>query len=141
MPRGQLLILTCTALLMLGCGGQAHNVRLLKQWNAHCKEAADLLAGVKDAASARAALPRLKAALQAMDEVQTELDETYDPTEVDPWDESAVNEPVAQGIVEMQRLTAESVRIARDPEIKAALGETWDRLSMGGLLDRPDIDK
>jgi hypothetical protein len=123
--------------LLPGCGGQTHNVRLLKQWNVHCREAADLLAGVNDVASAKAAQPKLKAALQAMDDVQTRLDETYDPTEVDPWDESAVNEPVAEGIAQMQRLVAESARIAKDPEIKAALGETWQRLSMGGLLDQP----
>jgi hypothetical protein len=131
-------LLAGLAFVLSGCGGgQAHNVRLLKQWSAHCKEAADLLAGVKDVASAKATLPRLKAALQAMDEVGAQLEESYDPTEVDPWDGSAVDEPAAQGIVEMQRLAAESVRIAKDPEIKAALAEIWPRLSMGGILDNP----
>ena len=140
MPRALLLALTALSIFLPACGGgQALNVRLLKQYKDKCKEAADLLAGVKDVPSARATLPRLKAAVQAMDDAQAQLDESYDPTEVDPWDESAVDEQAYGGIAEMQRLIAESARIAKQPEIKAALGETWDRLSMGGLLDKPGM--
>lgn len=114
-------------------------MQLLKEWNGHGKEAADLLAGVKDVASAKASRPRLAELLNAMDDVQARLDETYDPENVDLEDQSPVTEQVALGIAEMQRLTAESVRIAQHPEIKAELGETWQRLSMGGLLDQPGM--
>jgi hypothetical protein len=132
-----LLLLILTPLS--GCSGQAHNVRLLKQWNVHCKEAADLLAGVKDVASAKASRQRIEELLKAMDEVQAQLDKSYDPENVDFADQSAVTEQAALGIVEMQRLVAESVRIAQNPELKAELGETWQRLSMGGLLDKPGM--
>lgn len=138
MPRALILVYAILTLLS-GCGGQAHNVRLLKQWNAHCKEAADLLAGVKDVASAKASRPRLEELLKAMDDVQVQLDESYDPEDVDFADQSAITEQAALGIAEMQRLVAESVRIAQHPELKAELGETWQQLSMGGLLDKPGM--
>lgn len=142
MPRIHVLLLVCLSLFLPGCGrGQAHNVRLLRDYKDKCKEAADLLAGVKDVPSAQAVLPRLKASLQEMDELQAKLEQSYDPTEVDPWDEAAVDEQALGGIAEFQRLVAESARIAKNPEIKAALGETWDRLSMGGVLDQPEFGR
>ena len=98
-----------------------------------------MLAGVKDVASAKASRPRLEELLKAMDDVQVQLDESYDPEDVDFADQSAITEQAALGIAEMQRLVAESVRIAQHPELKAELGETWQQLSMGGLLDKPGM--
>ena len=61
------IFLAGLAVFLPACSRRAtENERLQKQWNAKCKEAADLLAGVTDVASAKAAEPRLKIVLQEM---------------------------------------------------------------------------
>ena len=141
MTRLPLLGLLLAAALLPAC-----NVRhmqaasLMKQWGAKCKEAADLLAGVKDAATAKAAAPRLDTLVKEMDKLQEQIDRVYDPTEVEPGDEQAVMEEVAQNIVQMQRLMVEVGRVGKEPEIAAALGETWKRLSFIDVLNQPGAE-
>jgi hypothetical protein len=118
---------------------QAQAIALMKQWSAKCQEAADLLAGVKDAGTAKAAAPRLDVLIQEMDKLQEQIDRVYDPTEVDPGDEKAVMEEVGQNIVQMQRLMAEVVRIGQRPELTAALGKSWDRLSGYDVINVSDV--
>jgi hypothetical protein len=141
MARLAATALVLTALSLSACNlQQSRAVSLMKQWGQKCKEAADLLAGVKDAASAKAAAPRLEKLVTEMDKIQGEIDRVYDPSEVDPADESAIMEEVGGNIVQMQRLMTEVARIGKQPEIQAALGKSWDRLSgydvilQGGML-------
>jgi hypothetical protein len=130
MARLNKIALLLAALLLPACNlQQAQAILLMKQWNIRCKEAADLLAGVKDAASAKAAAPRLEVLVKEMDKLQEQIDRVYDPTEVDPGDERAVTEQAALDIVQMQRLMVEVIRIGQQPELQAGLGPTWDRLS------------
>src|SRR5688572_11213177 len=138
--RSSAAVLTCLALFLSGCMPQSQNAGLLKQWNSKCKEAADLLAGVKDVPAAKAAEPRLAKLLAEMDKVQAELDRKYDPSDVDPSEERAVTEQVGEGVVQMQRLVAETVRIGKDPHLTAALGDAWTQLPSKGLLDATGIE-
>lgn len=133
-----MLLLAALALAQPACNlRQAQAISLMKQWNVRCKEAADLLSGVKDAASARAAAPRLDVLVKEMDKIQGEIDRVYDPTEVDPGDERGVTEQAAQDIVQMQRLFVEVARIGQQPEITTALGDAWKRLSFYDVLNQP----
>jgi hypothetical protein len=115
-------------------------VSLMKQWGAKCKETADLLAGVKDAASAKAAAPRLDTLVKEMDKLQEQIDRVYDPTEVEPGDERAVMEEVGLNIVQMQRLMIEVGRVGKEPEITEALGDAWKRLSFIDVLNQPGAE-
>jgi len=139
-PRATSVLLAGLLALLAGCEAQAQNIRLLKEWQLKCKAAADLLAGVKDVPSAKAAEPRLAKLLSDMDKIQEQLDRTYEPSEVEPADERAVTKQVGEGIVQMQRLVVETMRIGKEPQLTQALGETWERLPSKGLLDATDVD-
>ena len=118
------------------CGRrQAQNLRLHKQWNVKCKEAADLLASINDVASARAAEPKLKVVLQELAKVDEQLQTWYDSENVDGSDRPAMTKEVAAGIGEMQRLNQETLRISKDPELRAALGETWKKIPSVFMLE------
>ncbi len=128
-PLATALLLAGLLALLAGCGAQSQNIRLLKEWQHKCKAAADLMAGVKDVTSAKAAEPRLARLLAEMDKIQEKLEKTYDPSDVEPADERAVTEQVGEGIVQMQRLVVEVARVGKEPELAEALGDTWKRLS------------
>ncbi|MFL5342095.1 MAG: hypothetical protein ACJ8F7_18270 [Gemmataceae bacterium] len=129
-------ILVCLIVFVPACGrGKSQNERLQAQWNARCKEAANLLAGIQDVPSARAAEPKLKSALQEMEKINKELGKTYDSEDVDPSDSRGMTQEVAGGIGEMQRLSAETLRISKHPELIAALGETWRKLPSVFMLE------
>jgi predicted nuclease with TOPRIM domain len=114
---------------------QAQNARLFREWNAKCKEAADLLTTVKDVQSAKAVAPRLSALMKRLDEINEKLDQTCDPEEAALDDSPRTVKQLAEGIGEMQRLTMESVRIGQDPEIRAALGEAWQLLPAAAMME------
>jgi hypothetical protein len=59
-------------------------LRLMKQSTQKCQEAADLLEGVQDAASAKAAAPRLEKLLIEIDQIGEKLERTYDPRRARP---------------------------------------------------------
>jgi hypothetical protein len=143
MARRSAIVVLLLAMLLPACNVQhVQQVRaksLMKQWGTKCKAAADLLAGVKDAASAKAAAPRLDVLVKEMDQIQEQIDRVYDPTEVDPGDEGPVMEEVGQNIVQMHRLFAEVARIGQQPEITAALGPAWDRLSGYDVLNHSGL--
>jgi hypothetical protein len=104
-------------------------LRLMKQSTQKCQEAAENLQGVQDAASAKAAAPRLEKLLIEIDQIGEKLERTYDP-----GDEAAINKELAEGIKQMQRLMIETARIGKDPAICEALGDVWKRLSVNNLL-------
>jgi len=132
----RLLFLGCLALLAPGCSThQAQNSRLFHQWNARCKEVADLLETIKDVPSAKAVEPKLKVVIQELNKVQEKLDASYDPEEVDFADSPRITKHVAEGIVQTQRVMVESVRIGKNPELRAALGETWNELPAAVMMD------
>ena len=134
--RGILGTLVCLVVFLPACGGgKSGNDRLQAQWNARCKEAADLLASVQDVPSAKAAEPKLKAALQEMEKINKELGKTYDSEDVDPGESQGMTKEVAGGIGEMQRLNTETLRISKHPELVAALGETWRKLPSVFMLE------
>ncbi|HLW65906.1 MAG TPA: hypothetical protein VKS79_11340 [Gemmataceae bacterium] len=131
-----LFILVAVCTLLPACTSRrAQNEKLQRQWNAKCKEAADLLASVKDVPSAKAAEPKLKSVLQELDAVGNQLDKSYDPENVDAIESRAMAKEVAEGIAEMQRLNAESLRISESPELVAALGESWKKLPVAMMLE------
>ena len=124
-----LILIMFLAILVSACNrGPSRNVRLQREYNAYCKEAADLLAGVTDVPTARAAAPRLKEILRQWEKVNEHLENAYDPENVSRRDAEAMMNEVAQGIVEMQRLNAETLRLSKLPDVVAALGDTWKRL-------------
>ena|SRR6266568_7240928 len=137
------ILMPCFCLIALtpACSRRkSQNERLQHQWNAKVKEMADLLAGVTDVPSAKAAEPKLAAAMTEFERIAKELDKSYDPEDVDPSEQKPMTEAVAQGIAETQRLNTETLRISKSPELVAALGATWKKLpsvmmleAMGGI--------
>ena len=133
----QLLLISATVCALIpACNSrQAQNLKLQRQWNAKTKEAADLLVGVTDVPSAKAAEPKLKQVLQDLDAIGAQMDKSYDPENVDASESGAITKAVADGIAEMQRLNAESLRISENPEIVAALGESWKKLPIAMMQE------
>ena len=129
----RLLFLGCLVLLATGCSTrQTHNTQLLKQWNVKCKEAADLLETIKDVPSAKAAEPKLKVVIETWRKIHEKL-EAYDPEEVE--DSPRMTRHAAEGIGVFQRVMVESLRIGQNPELRAALGETWKSLPAAAMMD------
>jgi seryl-tRNA synthetase len=134
--RSIALILAAICITLPACKSrQAQNEKLQRQWNAKTKEAADLLATVKDVPTAKAAEPKLKAVLQELNALGSQLDESYDPENVPASESEKMTKEVAEGIAETQRLNAETLRISKSPEVVAALGETWRKLPSVFLLE------
>ena len=130
------VLLVCLAAFVPACGRrQANNENLQKQWNAKCKEAADLLAGVTDVGSAKVAQPNLKAVLQEIDKINNQLEKSYDPENVSPNEARGMVKELANGVSEMQRLNDETLRISKKAELVAALGDVWKMLPMALMLD------
>ena len=120
----------------LGCEvGRPQSSRHLTTWTEKCKEAADLLETVKDVPSAKAAAPKLKAVMQELHQLNEQIEATYDPEEVDFVDSPRVTKQVGEGIAEMQRMMLESVRVGKDSELRAALGDTWQLLPAAAMMD------
>ncbi|MCI0357098.1 MAG: hypothetical protein L0211_01265 [Planctomycetaceae bacterium] len=132
-------LLVAVGLMMLvipACSvGPAQNTLLFKQWNAKCQEAADMLEAIKDVPTAKASAPKLKTVMQELAKIDEKLEASYDPSEVDFVDESRVTKQVAEGIVQMQRVIVESLRIGKDPQMRAALGEAWQYLPAAAMMD------
>jgi hypothetical protein len=127
------LILT---FLSIACNDQAaENERLQEEWNIRCRELAAVLGGIKDVRSAKDAEPYLRLILQRMKKVEERLGKTYDPEDVDPRESRKMSKAVAQGIEDMQRLNLETLRISKEPELVAALGDTWKKLPSVFMLE------
>jgi len=136
------VLLVFLALIGPACGRRlASNEKLQKQWNSKCKEAADLLAGVTDVGSAKAVEPKLKAVLQEIDTINSQLEKSYDPENVSHDEARGMMKEVANGIGEMQRLNGEALRISKKPDLVAALGDTRKMLPMAPVLDAGGIPK
>ena len=130
------VFLGCCVAGFAGCAPrQASNSRLFKQYSAKMKEAADLLETVKDVPTAKAAGPKLAAAMREIQRIDEQLEKSYDPEDVDIHDSPRVTKEIAAGIGEMQRLLMESVRAGKDPEIRAALGEAWQLLPAAAMME------
>ena len=132
-----MLILT---LDLVGCDiGRRQNAGLMGKWTAKCKDAADLLASVKDVPSAKLAEPKLKVALRELTEIGEQMERLQDREE-DYIPESRFERKhqlkgAVEGIAEMQRLTLETQRISKQPELKQALGDTWKELPSVAILE------
>jgi len=122
--------------MSLACNNQqAENERLQDEWNLRCRELATVLGDVKDVPSAKAAEPRLQPILKEMKRLDEQLGKSYDPESVDPGESRKMSKSVAQGIQDMQRLNLETLRISKEPELVAALGETWKKLPSVLMLE------
>jgi hypothetical protein len=129
-------VLGIAALLVSGCSvGPTQNTRLFKQWNAKCKEAADLLETITDVPTAKAAAPKLKAVMEELGKLNEKLERSYDPEDVDIAAMPGTTKQVGEGIAQMQRLMMESVRIGKDRELRAALGDAWQYLPAAAMMD------
>src|SRR5262245_60655494 len=139
MHRGSILPVVALGLIALclpACSiGPTQNTRLFKQWNAKCKEAADLLETIKDVPSAKAAAPKLKAVMEELGKLNEKLERSYDPEDVDIAEMPVTTKQVGEGIAQMQRLMLESVRVGKDAEIRAALGDAWQFLPAAAMMD------
>ena len=93
------------------------------------------MAGVSDVENARAAEPKLRVAVDELGRIDRELEKTYNPEDVDPGERKGMTEEVAKGIAAMQRLNQETLRVGRQPELVAALGETWKNLPSVPMLE------
>jgi hypothetical protein len=134
--RTIVVALTVVCLMQSACNSQgAHNVKLQRQWNAKTREVADLLAGVKDVPSAKAAGPKLNTVLQELDAINSQLDKSYDPENVDAGELGKMTKEVAEGIAETQRMNVETIRISKSPDVVAALGDTWRKLPSVFMLE------
>lgn len=107
---------------------KSKNERLQLQWNAKTKEVNDLLASIKDVPSAKAAEPKLAAALKDLEKINDELGRRYDSEDVDAVEREPMTEAVAIGIAEMQREAVEVRRIKEKPELVSALGDSWKKI-------------
>jgi hypothetical protein len=124
------LVVSGLLIALAGCRfGDPPAARLIRQSTLKCQEAADLLAGVKDAAAAKAAAPRLKKLVDEIDRINEQIERIYDPSEVDPADEPAIHAELPESIAQMQRLMTEASRIRQEPALVEALGEAGKRLA------------
>ena len=135
-----------TALTMIlttglaGCDiGRRKPDTLMQRWAAKCKEAADLLAGIKDVPSAKLAEPKLKVALRELAQIGEQMEQLQDREE-DYISDARFElkhqlKGAVEGIAEMQRLTLETQRISKQPELKEALGDTWKELPSAAILE------
>jgi hypothetical protein len=125
--------------LALGVGAcsfpQSQRTRLFKQWTAKCKAAAELLETVKDIPSAQAASPKIIALMKELDKLDAQIEAVQDREDVDLIDMPRETKQVGEGIGQMQRLMTESVRIGKDRELRAALGDAWNYLPAAMMLD------
>jgi hypothetical protein len=134
--RSAVFVLIALLALLPACNRrQAQNEKLQRQWNAKCKEAADLLASVKDVPSAKSAEPKLKVVIQDLNAIGRQMDKSYDPENVDASESAGMTKEVAAGIQETQRLNAETVRISKSPDLVAALGPTCKKLPSVLMLE------
>ena len=124
---------------LAGCDiGRRQNAGLMGKWTAKCKDAADLLASIKDVPSAMLAEPKLKVALQELAEIDEQVQRLREAEEGEYITETRLKhemKQVVEGIAEMQRLTLEMQRIRKQPELKEALGDTWKELPSVAILE------
>jgi hypothetical protein len=114
---------------------QTQEIKLQRQWNAKVRETADLLAGVTDVPSAKAAEPKLKQMLQELTAIGKQMDKTADPESEGGGESAKLTQAVAEGIAEAQRLNAETLRISKNPEMVTALGESWKKLPIAMIQE------
>jgi hypothetical protein len=130
------LVALLGAVSAIGCeNNHAQTNRLFQQWNAKIKEAADLLETVQDVASAKAAAPQLTSVMQDLHQINEKLEISYDPEGVDFGDSLRVTQGVGEAIAQMQRLDMEGLRVGKDPELRAALGEAWNLLPAKAMME------
>lgn len=130
------LSLVCLVLAVGACSlPQSQRTRLFKQWAAKCKEAADLLESVQDVASAKAAGPKIIAVMKELGKLDEQIEAIHDRDDGDILDMPRETKQVGESINQMQRLMTQSVRIGKDRELKAALGDAWNYLPAAMLLD------
>src|SRR5207253_641811 len=96
---------------------------------------ADLLAGITDVPSAKAAEPKLRAALQELEKINEQLDKSSDPEDLNQREARRMMEEVAKGIAAMQQLNTETLRVSKIPGASAALGDTWAKLPSVAMLE------
>jgi len=90
---------------------------------------------IQDVPSAKAAEPGLRVVMQELNKLNEQLDASYDSEEVDFQDSPRITKLVVEGIGEMQRLDMESLRVGKDPELRAALGEAWNLLPAKAMME------
>lgn len=124
------------ALAFAGCTSQyAARQWLTREAASVTKETADLLATVKDRASAQAAAPRLQRLTDRMVRITDQFEALDTENEIYVGeDEERVLEEHGQWLAQQMRLMQEELRVGQIPEAREALGESWLRLT-GGAFD------
>ncbi|MCE9529099.1 MAG: hypothetical protein K8R36_23885 [Planctomycetales bacterium] len=101
------------------------------------KETADLLATVKDRATAEGAAPKLKTLLKRADKLTEQLD-AMDSEDGSYGTDEVLLKELASWIAEHGRMMQEEQRISQIPEACSGLGETWQMLT-GGAYDKGGV--
>lgn len=123
---------------LVGCGNSVAARRsLTRQLMNVSKETADLLATVKDKATAEEAAPKLKTLLERADKLTEQLDEMDSEDGSYGTDEELLKE-MGSWIGEHTRMMQEEQRISQIPEACAGLGQTWQMLT-GGAYDKGGV--
>jgi hypothetical protein len=133
-----LRLLSCCFLglsLLAGCDNHyATRMALTKRATAATKETADLLATVRDQASAAAAAPKLKDLTARMRTIDEEFEALDTEDELYLGAENVVLAEHGNWLVEHTRLMQEEARIGQNAELRTALGDAWTGLT-GGMFD------
>lgn len=130
------------SLLFAGCSSHySTRVTLTRQITAATKEAADLLATVKDEPTAQAAAPKLRAVCDRMEKLTEQFDAFDTENEIYMGEqEQKVLEEHARWIAEEIRRMQEQARISRIPEARAGLGDVWMQLTGGAFAPGGPMD-
>jgi hypothetical protein len=123
-------------LLLCGCDSQyAARQRLTRDNTQVVSEAADVLAGVQDKASAEATAPKLRDIQQRMARLAAQLEALDTEDEIYQSEEKeTILAEHSKWMAAQTRLMQEQQRIGAHPELREALGPVWQELT-GGMFD------
>jgi hypothetical protein len=89
--------------------------------------------------SAKLAEPKLKVAVRELAEIAEQMEQLQDREEdyvpQARFELQHQMKGAVESIAEMQRLTLETQRISKQPELKEALGDTWKELPSVAILE------
>ena len=115
-------------LFFVGCGSDTHE-SLAKESLAYMNEFAEILEGVNDVDSAKAAGPKLEALGEKFAALKRRSDILGEPT---PEQKKAIQEKFEKELYgPMFRLTGASMKIISNPEIKTIMEEPMKKIQSG----------
>jgi peptidoglycan hydrolase CwlO-like protein len=116
------LAVACIAvtIVSIGCDSKPTHDSLAKDMIGKMKEMVEVLKGVKDEASAKAAKPKLEGLKKEVDALKAEADKMPKPSAEDEKKLNEKYEPELEKL--MGELAGEMIRIGSDPKLASELG-------------------